>query len=53
MKETNTNQNAIDIKDVANEVVVTIRCLSAIPAEVEALLNELALQEVAAQEVAK
>jgi hypothetical protein len=39
----------INVADVSAEVVVTIRCLSAIPEEVEALLAEIAAEEQGAR----
>ncbi len=45
--EINKMSEGVLLEDVSREAVVTIRCLSAIPADLEALLAEIADQEEA------
>mgnify|MGYP006953973100 CR=1 FL=1 len=45
-KDNTKDKEIIKIEDVSDEAVVTIRCLGAIPQEVEALLAEIVAEEV-------
>jgi len=44
------NLKTLELDDVYDEAIITIRCLSAIPEEVELLLAELASKEEESQD---